>query len=84
MSERMTDERCLELVGRAVWTLDEQIEAEGEMLRARAYEVEKDAQIKALADALVNLRCVAISQGVSEAHGVVVNAGAALRLVGRL
>lgn len=37
-----------------------------------------------LAEALINLRCISVSQGVSEQHGVIVNADDALRLVGRL
>ena len=40
--------------------------------------------IKALADALRNLRAVAASQGVSELHEVILNADDALRLAGRL
>jgi hypothetical protein len=38
----------------------------------------KDETIKALVEALRNLRCVAVSQGVSEQHGVIINADAAL------
>jgi hypothetical protein len=35
-----------------------------------------------LVAALRNLRCIAVSQGVSEAHGVIVNADGALRCLG--
>jgi DNA repair ATPase RecN len=38
----------------------------------------KDETIKALVEALRNLRCVAVSQGVSEQHGVIINADTAL------
>jgi hypothetical protein len=45
--------------------------------RAQAAQA-KDETIKVLAEALRNLRCVAVSQGVSEQHGVIINADTAL------
>jgi hypothetical protein len=77
MTERMTDGVRAELLaalGSGDADRDDQKVVLEDWTRATRTETEQAAKIEALTDALRNLRVVAVSQGVSEHHGVIKNA----------